>query len=279
MDTRSIIGQRHEAEDASWAFAVGPPHPELREDVLGYTGYVEHARTPLLRRELPTARVPVIISFGDTLDVVGGPGMESVPGPLTSFVAGLSDRYAMTRYVGSQRGLQVDLTPLGAFRLLGLTAEEIAAVSWDLADVLGHAADRLTDRLASAPDWAARFDLVDEFLLRRAERARPVDPVVAWSWQQVRRSGGRVPIGVLVAEAGWSRRHFIDRFRRQIGMGPKAAARVVRFARAARMLDGTRTIVDVAAECGYTDQSHLNRDVRAMAGCTPTELIVERTHF
>jgi transcriptional regulator GlxA family with amidase domain len=84
-----------------------------------------------------------------------------------------------------------------------------------------------------------------------------------------------VPVSVLADEIGWSRRHFVARFRHHIGLAPKAAARVLRFTRAVRLLTGgdAASISAVAAACGYADHSHLVRDFRDLAGCTPTALV------
>ncbi|WP_165367699.1 helix-turn-helix domain-containing protein [Phytoactinopolyspora endophytica] len=302
---RIISAQRHEAEDVSWAFARCLPRPALAGDVVGYTGYAEHALRPVRRREVPSARVPVIISFGDTIHVqmsgyVGpadanaaqvsrdgrtaqatAPGLDAGPSVaplrLTSFVAGFGEAHAITEYTGAQRGIQIDLTPLGAYRLLGLTGDEIRTGVLQLDDVLGSDGPRLVDRLVSAPDWPARFDLVDGFLLGRSELARVPDPAIAWCWDRMRRTDGRVSVGELVEAVGWSRKHLGERFRRHVGLGPKPAARVLRFARAVSLLDGSHSISEVAAECGYADHSHLVRDVQALAGCTPSELIAERS--
>ena len=59
---------------------------------------------------------------------------------------------------------------------------------------------------------------------------------------------------------------------------PKLAARVVRFERARHMLQSTPsfvTIAQVAAACGYYDQSHLDRDFAELAGCSPTAWLAE----
>lgn len=40
-----------------------------------------------------------------------------------------------------------------------------------------------------------------------------------------------------------------------------------------------RTIGQVAAGCGDADHAHLVRDVTALAGCTPTELVGARVPF
>jgi AraC-like DNA-binding protein len=50
-------------------------------------------------------------------------------------------------------------------------------------------------------------------------------------------------------------------------------ARVFRFRRAVELLSGGAGFAEAAAVCGYYDQAHLNREFRALAGCTPSELI------
>lgn len=45
--------------------------------------------------------------------------------------------------------------------------------------------------------------------------------------------GGTLAIATLVEEIGWSQRHLAATFREQIGLTPKAAARVLRFERCA----------------------------------------------
>jgi AraC-like DNA-binding protein len=79
----------------------------------------------------------------------------------------------------------------------------------------------------------------------------------------------------LPAELGWSRKQLAARFRDEVGLTPKTAARVLRFQAllAGLRSGGTREWVDLALECGYFDQSHLVRDVRRFTGLTPTELV------
>jgi AraC-like DNA-binding protein len=71
---------------------------------------------------------------------------------------------------------------------------------------------------------------------------------------------------------GWSRRHLATVTNRELGLAPKALARVLRFGRAYAMRDraATQGWAAVAAECGYYDQAHLIRDFHAFAGTTPS---------
>lgn len=57
----------------------------------------------------------------------------------------------------------------------------------------------------------------------------------------------------------------------ELGVSPRELAR---FARARRLIPllGTRSLADIAFECGYSDQAHMSNDTRALFGCSPTTL-------
>jgi AraC-like DNA-binding protein len=152
------------------------------------------------------------------------------------------------------------------------TAPDPAGHTVDLAEVLGPAGRRLAEQLRDTPTWAQRFALLDGFLLRRlADGPRPA-PETDWAWQRLVASGGAVPIGQLASEVGWSHRHLIARFRQQVGLTPKTAARLVRFDRVWRRLDQPQPLdwADLAREAGYADQAHLIREFHRFTGTTPT---------
>jgi AraC-like DNA-binding protein len=265
----------HDGDDHSWSMAFRRPHPGLAGIVTGrYCGYAEDAVAPVQRREVATGGVTVILSFEQPLDLMEMSSSTSGGQRLTSFVAGIHEGYAVTRHDGDQLGVQVDLTPLGAARVLG-APREVANECVPLDALLGRFATELTGRLASAPGWGKRFDLLDRVLLDRAAEGPEPDRAIVWAWDQLRRSHGQVPVHVLAEEIGWSRRHFGARFRAQVGLAPKPTARILRFRRATDLLASgpVRSIADLAAACGYADHSHLVREFHALGGCTPSQFV------
>jgi len=94
---------------------------------------------------------------------------------------------------------------------------------------------------------------------------------VARAWAVLVRTCGAIPVPRLAEEVGWSVRHLENRFREQIGLGPKAAARVLRLQRARRLLAAGQGPAETAALCGFYDQAHLSAEFKAMTGCTPRE--------
>ncbi len=99
---------------------------------------------------------------------------------------------------------------------------------------------------------------------------------VGFARQRLLGTGGTISVSALADETGWSGRHLRTRFAAEIGLTPKAAARVVRFDRARRLLQrraasGRRLdLAALAANCGYYDQAHLDLEFRALAGAPPT---------
>ena len=110
-------------------------------------------------------------------------------------------------------------------------------------------------------------------LLERLERGPRPAPEDSWAWERLVATGGAVPIGRIAREVGWSHKHLLARFSRQVGLRPKTAARLVRLNRVWRRLDERRPLDwgQVAADAGYADQAHLIRDFHQFTGTTPTQ--------
>ncbi|MFA1550394.1 helix-turn-helix domain-containing protein [Actinomadura chokoriensis] len=258
------------SDRGGWRMARGRPHPALRPFLRSYDGYLETAAVPARTRTLPARTTVMIINLGPPLHLaVPDPGVRDRE--YASFAAGMHDGHGMYVSPGGQRGIQLDVTPLGAYTLLGVPMARLTNAAADLPDLLGREARTLVERLADAPSWSARFDILDGFLLRRLAAGPVPDREVARAWRLLEGDHG-VTVAALAADVGWSRKHLNHRFREQVGLPPKVTARVLRFRRAVELLAGGAGFAEAALACGYYDQAHLNREFRALSGCTPTEL-------
>lgn len=271
-ERRRATSEEHAAAWGSWRLIRADPAPHLRQYVARYTGWWERTAQAVRRTELPAIEIPVILSFGPPTLVHDTLRPEAPPARLTSFMAGLYARAVTVGHEGEGDAVQVDLTPLGARRFLGMPLGELTHRTVELSDLLGPAADRLVEALALAPGWEARFDLLDAAVTRRIAAGRPVSPDVERAWARLARSGGTLRVDELAADLRCSRRHLTARFREELGLPPKALARVLRFQRALELVRSGRDWARIAQACGYYDQPHLNREFRDLAGATPGEL-------
>lgn len=231
------------------------PRRTLRPWLAGYSGFRAAGDGYLRRRMLPLDFTTVIIDFARPVGVITGPRR-------TPLVYDQDD----WRY-----GVAIGLTPAGVAAFLGTPVPELVGATLAADTLLGRRAAELADRLGALPDWAARFAVLDD-LLAGWLRPRRTDPLVTRAWWRLHESPGKLTIGGLAGELGVSRRRLEVGFHRHVGLPPKTVARIARFQHAVHLLTRHTPGPTVAAECGYADQPHFTRDVRAMAGITPTEL-------
>lgn len=228
----------------------------LRPYVAGYSAF-RAGPGAAGRRVLPLSLVVVVVDLA-------GPG---------ALVSGPRDTPLVQEQVGWRHGVAVGLTPAGAQAVLGLPARELAgSVFVPLDSLPGSRAGELAGRLEAAPGCAARFAVLDEVLTAWLRPERQPDAIAARGWQRLQATEGKTTIGEVAAGLGVGRRRLEAGFAREVGLTPKTVARIARFQDAVQVLAAPRGTFAAAAARGYADQPHFNREIRAMAGITPTEL-------
>lgn len=233
-------------------------------------GYRYEGFAPGIHRGLPSPSVTLVISLGAPLTLTP-PGADDVVAH-QALVGGLHTEPAVIVHDGTQYGLQMDLPPTAIRALFGMPASELTNHVVALSDIL-QSADELIERLAAAPGWGEKFAVVEDALTRCAAANDAGDTEMDAVWDGITGTHGAIRVRDLAAESGWSRRHLSERFRREFGLTPKDVARLSRFTQAIRLIHQPirPTFAELAAACGYVDQSHLTREWIDFAGCSPTE--------
>lgn len=233
-----------------------PAAPWLRPYVAGYSAFRAGPGAAAGRRVLALSLVTVVVDLA-------GPG---------ALVSGPRDTALVLEDAAWRDGVAIGLTPAGARAVLGPPMRELTGAVVPLEGPLGSRAGELAGRLASAPDCAARFDVLDDRLTAWLRPDRQPDTTAARGWQRLQDAGGRIMISALAAELGAGRRRLETGFAAEIGLTPKAVARIARFQDAVQVIAAPSGTLGAAVACGYADQPHFNREVRAMAGITPSQL-------
>lgn len=243
---------------------------------MSYRGVRMALERPRRRLEAPIGAVTLLLGFEEPVRITRS---GRAPDTLVSVFCGPTTTPALGEHSGRMSGIEVLLAPWAAFSLFGTPQYELANRTVDpdeLPHALPHRIGELASALAALPTWEARFGLLDEVFARWSEAGTPCSVRVVRAWAELVRSGGAMPVPRLADEVGWSVRQLESRFREQIGLGPKAAARVLRLQRARRLLAAGRGQAETAAVCGYYDQAHLSGEFRTMTGCTPREFTLAR---
>jgi AraC-like DNA-binding protein len=253
-------------------FVRHPVAPSLAPYVRAIIGYEEHCVVPIAR-EPASLDVPIVLTFAGSFRIA----LDRAPGAAdrqTSFVAGLHPGFVAIASDGAAACLQLNLTPLGGRLVLGLPMRELASRMVALDDLPCAGLRELGERLAELPDWPHRLRAAEAWVAARIERGLTErDPDARATFEAYRllcRTAGAPRIATLGRRLGWSRKRLAARFGDEIGLPPKTLARILRFGKAERLAAaGPADWAEIAAACGYSDQAHLVREFRALAGVTP----------
>jgi AraC-like DNA-binding protein len=227
-----------------------------REWVLGRGGAVLWTRDAVAQ-----GRVARVLPDG-CIDLIWSQGRIMVAGPDTT--ARLAHTPAGVDYVALR------FPPGRAPALLGVDADQLRDAQPDLDDLWPGHGRRLGERIADATDpRAALVRAVRDEAVRRGCRT---DPLI----HEIARRLGRGEAVERVAQAvGLSPRHLHRRSLAAFGYGAKTLSRVLRLGRAVSLARRGVALVEVAASSGYADQAHFAREVRALVGITPLQLLRE----
>jgi len=167
----------------------------------------------------------------------------------------------------------------GGYPFVGVPAGELQDLTEPLDTFWGSAAEALRTRVLEAKSTAARFDVVERFLLTRLRGSVPRNCAVEFALAQFQDASRVVSVGDMVARTGMSARRFIAEFQHQVGLAPKTFCRVTRFGQViGRIAQSTEVNwTETALSCGYYDQAHFIHDFRAFSGMSPSAYLQYRT--
>lgn len=219
------------------------------------------------------ARAAPVLEFvlGGRIDIAYLDGRPARPSPSPNLVGVHTGPRAQLLIQGRADSFAILFRPAALHRLFSLPMHELRDLEFDATSVLGPGLGELEQRLGDFRTFEERASIANDFLLRRARQVGVMDGVSAVAEHMIRGFAG-VKIAELARQAGLSLRQFERRFDRQIGMGPKMFARVVRFEAAMDCMtrSGADSWADLAYRFGYFDQMHMVHEFAALAGDTPT---------
>jgi AraC-like DNA-binding protein len=221
---------------------------------------------PYTHRSVPNGSVELRCRIGSTPQVVG---------PLTRPLVEVLE--PGTTIVG------IRFRPGAAAAVLGLPASELVDLTVESDELLGRPARMVGELVAGSPSPAEALALLQRQVMGRLADAADPDPLIAEAVQRLMPWHAR-DVGSLRSALGISERQLRRRCQASVGLGPKALHRLLRFQGFLALTQqaltrGQRPAEDglamLAAEAGYTDQPHLNRECLRLTGQTPAVFLGE----
>ena len=230
---------------------------------------------------LPDGRTELIFHFGDPFERidVSDTGTTSTVQPKLLFAGQLTSQLVL-HPTGTIAVLGLRFHPFGAAALFSRPQDELAGTTLAVADLSTEVADELEPVFVGYRDLTQAAVVAQAALPSLIDKTR-IDSRLADAVREIERAHGLVSIDRVAEQAGMTRRHMERQFLQTVGMTPKRLARIARFQRAIRFLEGDGDAgrqggAMTAAACGYADQAHFIRDFKGLAGCPPTEHLLNK---
>jgi AraC-like DNA-binding protein len=252
----------------------------LRNFVDSFWLYNDYRATHSTERILPTGTIALVINLRENelriYDAAEPDNRRVFSGAVVSGAYGagfVSDTEEEAEIMG------IHFKPGGAFPFLGLQAGEIADTHVDLENLWGASALGLRERVCGAATSLERFQWIEKALTEHSYRPLEHHYSVPWALQIFAQNQSGAVVRDAARRIGLSRRRFIELFKTEVGMTPKMFYRVQRFqrARARALRPAAPDWAELAAECGYFDQSHMIRDFLLFSGLSPTDYFRQHT--
>jgi AraC-like DNA-binding protein len=250
-------------------FPVPAPIAPWVECVWRLTGCRDEAEPT--QRVFPDGCLELVIHAGDAFRARVDGDVQTQPDRL---VVGQMVQAVTLEPTGRVEVWGVRVHPWGARLLFDGPASHLTGRIEQAADVTPGLARAFADAVHDAGrSDAATAGALCRVLVRHAHAAELPDPLCVDAATRLLAHTPGGSIARLAHAAGLSARQFERRFLAGVGLTPVTFARIARFQRVCGLLDAEpETLSAAAIACGYYDQSHLARDVRAFAGSTPSRL-------
>lgn len=222
-----------------------------------------------LARTVPTGMMSMIFHRGIRLLSVHKNELHP-----RAFLCGQEKTFADLEYTGEVNMISVVFHPTGIRAFFDLPMGRINNIRVTAADISDKDLAQLENSLTSTEDDRLCIMLIEQFLLGRLRRLaehnlKRLDAAIRLI------HSGQTDVARLAESVCLSTKQFQRIFAEYVGANPKEFARTIRFQRALHILETApeTSLVALAYECGYFDQSHLIREFKVLSGLTPGEYI------
>jgi|SRR5450432_1121295 len=260
----------------AFRFIPVTPHPLLSPYIEKMVVFESSGRLPALDRKLivPNANFKLTLTYRNGI-VARIDGKSFIQNENALSLTGLIDSpVILDPQEDTQTGtIIIEFNPLGAYRLFHLSYSEVQNQIVEMEDLIGNSAEELQSQLAEASALNLKLRLLQDFLIKRLEKAVP-DPIYDYCINRIVDSKGMISVAQLEKKTGYSSRWLNRKFSEHLGTGPKNLSEIIRFKEFYQVYS-----TGLKLQClkdhiyhYYYDQSHFLRAFKRFTGFTPTDL-------
>jgi AraC-like DNA-binding protein len=194
-----------------------------------------------------------------------------------SGIFGQADKFRLFKTDRDFSLFGVYLYPYSLPQFFNLPAHELTTQMVDSKTLWGIEGEILEEKVVLAADHKTRVEIVSNFLINRLKKMREArNSRFIYCVKKIISNNQLLSIPSFASDCNLSRRQFERKFKEFSGFSPNEFFRIVRFKGVLKDYSNQRnkTLVQIALDNGYYDQSHLTHDFKKYSGYNPKEFFI-----
>ena len=255
------------------------PLDRFIESIFYYEGLTPAHR---MDRFLPDGNTEIVFDLGEgTQYIYDNETLTAIQACRLAWVSGIRTRPITIPSGRGSKMLIVAFKKGKAHPFYSQPMNEIADQVLDAELVFGRNVLDLREQLLEAPSINRMFLLVEDFLLRQAGSSLSPDTAsecVDFALARIMNGPDGLGFQRLSDQIGYSQKHFINLFKKQVGVPPRQYMKIMRFQKAILQIEEADAIrwSELALQNGFYDQPHFINEFRYFSGFTPGEYMARK---
>lgn len=227
---------------------------------------------------LPNGAIELILNFGNKQKTLKESTLKTDKYFTNYWVAGLQTRPIIIQSLSDTNLVGIRFRPGGAYPFFKFPITEISDKVLE-ANWMRKELNELRKAIGNLDDLDKITTLTEDYLLRKFDGTSLTNDAVAYVANHIFFSENEIPVNELVKKGGYSHKHFISLFKKQVGTSPKNLQRIARLQRIIQMVKDKPEIkwTDILYRFSFYDPAHFNHDFRELTGMTPKQYMSNRT--
>lgn len=255
------------------------PLDQFIESFIYHEGYnPEHS----IDRFLPDGNVEIIIDLDvKPKFIYDNKTLQKIQTCRKAWASGVR-REPISIYSGKDSAMLIISFKKGkAYPFFPLPMNEISDCVADADLLWGDLFSALRLRLLEQHEASKKFRIVENFLLENFQKKLQLNLCVEFAVNKIIENPTEINLGKLTEKIGYSQKHFISMFKKEVGLTPKSYLKIMRFQKALIEIENSASVdwTQISGKCGFYDQAHFIADFKKFSGFTPVQYLKRKNHL
>ena len=229
-------------------------------------------------RILPNGVIELIINFGNKQKTLKEGSLKTDKYFHNFWVAGIQTQPLFIQSVTDTNLVGIRFLPGGAYPFFKFPVSELSDKVVE-ADWMKDELKKLRTEIHDLSNLQQVAQIVESYLRAKFDGTYLTNESVKYVANKIFLSDTEIPISELVRKAGYSHKHFITLFKKQVGTSPKNLQRIIRLQKVIQLVKNKPGIKwsDIFYEFPFYDAAHFAHDFKELTGISPDNYLSLRT--